>query len=755
MTDNFENMDFKFDEDSLSSVEDGLENDGVFFNSHVLDDNEKKEENAEKDEDLIVGEYDDTDIDDMELIPSQSQVNTEVEAFPLSKELKHLVEERIAKLNQLENLEKRRQEWRDKTDLEPGITAVLNVQSAEFKVLPELNEVRKRWGVFQQKVSSVKEQQEKLKQKAVIEGKETVDLIITDDLIKAWTLAQDQYKLFFERAELLPKIFAATKEYLNKEPLYNMLVASGYSAEKLFSYAIYALALEECSRSLRELRKVKMVEVKELTAKKKRFFKKTSKQEIEKLNDLQKKCDAFSDSVQLITKEIKSFEKILVEEFWKCYEVCACLLVSKKVKEKREPVVRVFLRYGLLGHAPWFISSDVAKLLLKDCIANVKRKFVPLQGNDLILYADEYLEHVVKNYITGSINEELELTGRHTPEWYADKAVRRICFSRGRARVLMEVRSELIAKIKTLKEKQKEEEVRLGKMLKTSPNYKKMRTELAQSIQKCKVESARYERIILRIDEQELPGIKEKANIANEKLKTSGVKLGAFVTARKEAAAIHRVCRLGAKLKDPFLPFVLRDSYNINSDVINSRDKMTEIMQYVEHGDKHIFDEILINANKENLRIYMRVPPVILITPGCGFIGYSWNPRNGVESGKLVVPGYCPRSNIRERMIYNMLADFRWDTSKAEAGIDLLTSDTLVAAYSACRWNYRKKKKINREKALIFNEMNDRTNWRRHYELFLMSVDDSGRKLYYKNYEVYEMMMKYIGLPDGMERLRR
>lgn len=83
-----------------------------------------------------------------------------------------------------------------------------------------------------------------------------------------------------------------------------------------------------------------------------------------------------------------------------------------------------------------------------------------------------------------------------------------------------------------------------------------------------------------------------------------------------------------------------------------------------------------------------------------------------------------------------------------------MTSDTLVAAYAAVRWEYRKRKKENREKALIFNEINDRQNWRRHYELFLESAKDSGRKLFFKNPEVYEVVVKYLGLPPGCEKLR-
>ncbi|MBN2713594.1 MAG: hypothetical protein JXR97_14330, partial [Planctomycetes bacterium] len=87
---------------------------------------------------------------------------------------------------------------------------------------------------------------------------------------------------------------------------------------------------------------------------------------------------------------------------------------------------------------------------------------------------------------------------------------------------------------------------------------------------------------------------------------------------------------------------------------------------------------------------------------------------------------------------------------------DLLTSDTIVAAYATVRWEYRKRSKEAREKAGIFNEENDRKNWRRHYSLYIQSALDGGKKLFFKCLECYEqVMLKYVDLPDGVERLRK
>ncbi len=702
----------------------------------------------------IVGEYDEAGEEEISLLTTTSP-STCVAEFPLSKELKELSEKRITNLILLDKLEEKRAAFKESKGELPGIGAELNRQSSEYRQLPEKTELIKRFELFKEKIEKTRAAEKEAREQAVIAGEESPKILITPELQQAWQLGNDQYKLLFERFELSKEIIPNTRKYLKSEPLYNMLIASGYAAEQLFSIAIYSLALEKWSDMLKNTRKQEQQSIKKLNAKSSGIFKRTTKESQEKLTKAENSVLFCTNIIATINKELQNLDKKLISEFWKCYEFCACLLVSKKLDARREPIIRVFIRHALLGHAPWFIPSELSKLLLKDCIEDVIRELPHTQETNKILYADEYLEQIIANNITGSIDEELELTGRNTPEWHADKAIRRISYSKNRAMILSEIRAELLQKIRTLRAKQKEDTHRLDKMLKTAPDYKKQRNILLQSNQRHKVEAARYERIIDKIDEIELPSLKNKALIAKEKLQESGTKQNPFAIARREAQAIHRVCRLCARLKDPFLPFVLRESYKPKAELLNNRKEMTEVLNYIEYADKHIFHETLVNAKKEASRIYLRVSPVILITPSCGFIGYSWNPRSGVESGKLVVPGYCPRSNIKERMIYNMLADFRWDTSKAEAGIDLLTSDTLVAAYSTCRWNYRKKKKENREKALIFNDQNDRTNWRRHYELFLQSANDAGKKLFYKNYEVYEMILKYIGLPDGQERLRK
>ena len=172
--------------------------------------------------------------------------------------------------------------------------------------------------------------------------------------------------------------------------------------------------------------------------------------------------------------------------------------------------------------------------------------------------------------------------------------------------------------------------------------------------------------------------------------------------------------------------------------------------------DPLVFQEPLVPSAKKIHRILMRISPVIVVAPAGGILGFMMGPRAGMECGRFVVPAYFERTGMREEILWNVISDFRFDTSKASAGVDIMNSDTLVAAYSEVRWNLRKKDKETRQKAAIYMEENERTNWRRHYSLYMKSALDSGKLLFYKCPELYELIInKFVDLPGGCEMLKR
>jgi hypothetical protein len=188
---------------------------------------------------------------------------------------------------------------------------------------------------------------------------------------------------------------------------------------------------------------------------------------------------------------------------------------------------------------------------------------------------------------------------------------------------------------------------------------------------------------------------------------------------------------------------------------VHDRATMLAELGQIEALDTTLFKETLNHAKRAAQRIYLRQSPYVILTPVCGFLSFSWNPRGGGEVGRLVVPLYGSRPGLLTSMLPLLCADFRWDTSRESAGLDLLTSDTLVAAYATIRWDYRRIPVPAREKAGIYGKENDRANWRRHYGLFLSSALEGGKKLFYKCPEVYEAVLKYIGLPEGVQRLSK
>lgn len=691
---------------------------------------------------IAVGEFDEAEAgEDIAFARPEAGAGALLE---LSPAMQGVMEKRLGILAKIDAMEAARKAKMQEEGITDAARAVYQALSLEIKKIPHGAEARKRLEGLNEKIHSFRESAET--------GERPPP---PPDLEAAWQMAHAQRSLWVERDALWKEIRKAAVPYLVKEPLFRLLLTFKFPAETLFGNAIYHLALESEQARLSAARKGLQKNLNQIDGQSKGLLGAFRKTDDDKRESLANTTAQIQARLSCIQRELHDLEPILVREFWRCYELAACLYVSGKVPSDGMPLLRALLRYGLLGQAPHFIAPDVLAHLLRDVQEDVVTAWDNSMAASRVFYADEYIHFAVRGEMTESIHEDLELTQRNSPAWSADKARRRIAFSNLQEAALHETADALTNQIAALRSKREGLEAEQAGLIHSAKDFKQRRSALAQSIQHCRVEGARLERAIERIRTKYLVDVEERRMMAQDKLRGSGVTRSAFDIAREEVAGIHRVCRLCAKLHDPFLPFVLRDNYKLATDAVNDRKTMQDALAKVEACDTTLFKDVLINSRKANQRVYLRYHPVFLLTPSCGFLPYSWNPRVGVEIGRLVFPGYAPRPGMRERMLWQMLSDFRWDTSKAAAGVDLLTSDTLVAAYATVRWEYRKRNKVNREKALIFNELNDRQNWRRHYELFLQSAHDGGRKLFFKNNEVYEMIVKYLGLPEGVERLRR
>ena len=211
-----------------------------------------------------------------------------------------------------------------------------------------------------------------------------------------------------------------------------------------------------------------------------------------------------------------------------------------------------------------------------------------------------------------------------------------------------------------------------------------------------------------------------------------------------------------ANLKERYLPWALREYAKPGTDQFIDRPRATGMFLGVERADPGVFLENLVPAKKRAQRVDFRFSPLILLFPAAGAQGFAWAPRTGPDVGRVAYPALFTRGRAADKALENVMSDFRFDTAKANAGMDVMTSDTFIAALAKVRWDWRKKARETRERALVYMDQNERLNFRRIYGLWLQSVFDQGKKVFFRNYQIYdEVMCKYFEMPEGVERLRK
>lgn len=661
------------------------------------------------------------------------------------------IKERLGLLIELESIEKDRKEIEKIEDCPKDVADELNRQRREADRYPPVDALQKTFKKLNERLAPPKKSEEAENAEAIPEGEAESEPAAPHPLmVKALQLGIKQCKLIAQRFKNTTETIDVCCVEATEEPMFQLLHKFGFNPKTIFGYMVYYLYLERTkvqNESIIKDVKAKSSEIKQTPSGylSNISIKKNDEQEQQQqqLKQLENKEEIHRTAVAAVNREIKAITKNMVEEFWRLYEAAAIILVTGQLDSSEETSIRAFLRYGLLGCSAKFIAFAKAQKMLSECVPQ-KTDFKFSMKNTFILYADEYIESVVNGRITPSFNEDLELNGRNTPEWNADKAWRRIVFSNLREAMLKEIYRD-VAK-SSLKYRARQE------------NMEKMPKDptIKQKIQELKVEAGRLERIAERVKTEYIPKEQDNRNDATEKLGRSGVALSKKAIATQEAKSIRRVCKLIAQLKEPFLPFALRDNYAPENGLVNNREEIEKILEDCEKKDHLLFKEPLIPVNKKSQRIYLRYSPTFLIAPAEGHMPFMWNPRNGSEVGKIALPVMCARTGMIEPLIWENLSDFRFDTSKASAGVDLMTSDTLVAAYANVRWAYRKKSKEFRQKAAIYTEENERKNWRRHYSLYMKSAYDDGKLLFFKCFELYDMIInKFIDLPDGCEKLKK
>lgn len=669
---------------------------------------------------------------------------------PFPEALDALIEKRLQILSTLEEIEQARKETLRDPSLSEVIKAELRRQTKEAEQCPPIEQLRENLLKLSARLAEAQQPPEP-------EDEDDQPPPPPDPkLLAAWKIGIEQYQVQIARESLTPEILAVATPLAESEPLFQTFETLGIPTQALFGWAMYALAVDvwmtAAEAKADELSK-QLSATPEGGTRLFRLKKSATNEETARTGLAEEERKTKSRAV-LLEREKAWLQPSMVEEFWSVYEAAATALIAGRVQGDDEPFVRAFLRQGLLGCAPRFLQPELAHQILQDCAVPM-RNWRDATDETMVVYADEYIELAATGQISPSFDEDLELNQQLTPLWKADRAWRRIIHSRVKDAAYLQIAREIYHDTTVIRKRQEGSETNLKHLKPDHPRFKKKQASLKASIQECKVDAARNTRVIEKVVKEMIPRIKETRTESRLRLKKLGMSLSKQAIVRQEAAGIRRVSRLVAKLAEPFLPFALRDSYRPEQGCVHSRADLMEEIKEAETLDPLLLKEPLFPSEDRKRRIYVRHSPIFLVAPARGYVGYLWNPRAGAEFGRMVVPAYAPRPRMLRDLFWALLADFRFDSSRAASGIDFIKSDTLAATYAAFRWSFKRRPKDVREKAAIFLEEKDRSNWRRHYALYMKSAMDGGVKLFHRAPELYKAMLKHFDLPEGVEPLKK
>jgi hypothetical protein len=583
-----------------------------------------------------------------------------------------------------------------------------------------------------------------------------VPAVFSAALKQALELSSAQKEHLLRRARLTRATLRACAGLCVSEPLYRIFTLHGLPAQDLFGWAAYAAALgelrgrkEERLSDIRLQREAVRGQARSLISGVSR-----SMQAQAAVSELEMEEHDLAALLTAIGREQRAIVREMVEEFWKVYQLAAVKFVEG-VDAAHAPYLRAFLRWGLLGCSARFLEPSLAKRLLLECIAPAAE---PAYKNDSahVLYADELIDLVSRGLVPPSPNEDLELNHANTPEWRSDRAWRRMIAHRIQKSIHQDMHARLQQALVAEQQGSQEDQDRLAKVNARDPRASEKRAKLKERIQQHKVECARKERLCDIMATQLLPRLEEKLEMARKGLSDSGIAVTPAMLAGHEATCMRQYARLANKLSEPFLPANLAENFSRGGDCINDRQSIKQALADMEKLDPLAFCEPMVQGAKKVHRVLLRYAPVVVIAPGPGIMSISICPRTDADNGMFVLPAIFTRPGLRGEALRDVVADYRFDTSRASAGVDIMTSDTLVAAYAEYRWNMRKRDRDIRQKAGIYTEENDRSNWRRHYEYYMKSATDCGKQLFFRSPELYERIVgKFIDLPDGQEVLKR
>lgn len=690
-----------------------------------------------------------------------------IASITISSSLMEAINTRLSLYSLLYDLVEERRRYREENPILPEeVEEELKRQDRELDDLPTAEEADKQLQDLNER-NALLEQAIQQAEEVGVPGpaRPSPESLFAEDLaVTQWILISDSNR------QALPAVYREAYPLAMEEPLVKELISAGISHGRLMGGALYLLALESLAtmankerfRIARKIRKLQEPDDEDegffgklgkLGKKAENFMNRS--QIREQILRLENEDRVSAIRVQLAKRESAFMEKTLAREFRQVYKKVALRYIPDF--DKIPHPIRAFLRHGVIGYSLWWMTREVREYIVRDCTDNLLPEFTLGTGDINVLYADEYLHAVSQMDCSPSPDEDLMASSLNSTEWKTDRAYRRIVNARSYDVLMEEMINQLDLTSKYLNNEAMTLDRRIATMKAGGFSGGNQGFELQTQRQQFQTRWENINRNIERIKEELIPSILEAIEEAERRFRTGDLRIPDQETLiRREVNALFRIGRRLEGERERFMPMIVREHYRSKADLVNDRAGIRSIVVKMEELDPGIFMRTIIPAKQKRNRVNLRMTPTVLIFPSAGKNCYCSMGREGMESGHLVVPTCFVKPNLRTRKITHLLADFRWETSRLEAGRELAKANTLAGVFTKIRKAAAQKPKEVNEKHLLFLDKNEKENWRKVYEVYLPDALNGGRLLFQRNPELYEGIIgKYIDTPEGVKILRR
>ncbi len=324
--------------------------------------------------------------------PSPQDISGAEERVSSAVELRRIIDARLSLMLKLAAMEEERRELLAAKDLPEAARGELDRQIRELRRLPSgatardtLNQLKERLADY----GGENDPAHPLYREAV-------------------ELGRRQCAIFIERERMVGPLLRHAAALALEEELFALLEPTACQPHVLFGWAVYSFAIQEIKH--------------EATVRRESLRQQPDESAHARIGQL-------DVTIQAATRELAAIEPVSVEAFWSAYEEAAVLLAGGCLMAGQETRIRAFLRYGMIGSTPYFLSAEVAERLLAECGRSQKKLDDSVDATH-VLYADEYIDLSARGLITPSIDEDLELNQRRSVKWMRDKYWRRVISAR-------------------------------------------------------------------------------------------------------------------------------------------------------------------------------------------------------------------------------------------------------------------------------------------------------------------------------------